>query len=695
MTAPLPNANAKQPLPEIAGYRVLRVIGEGGMSTVCLCEQVSLHREVAIKVMRPEALADEVSRRRFENEARTIARLEHPNIVNIYEVGRTRDGLPWYSMPYLARGHLGQRIVDAQGRAMDPERVREILTALLSALAYAHARGTVHRDVKAENVLFDDAERPLLADFGIALRRGFGTRVTAAGMAVGSTAYMAPEQARGQQVDQRADLYSVGVLAWEMLTGELPFNAADALSMAVMHAKDPIPRLPPQLRHWQRLIDNAMVKSPRKRYPDAAHMQAALDRVPRRMYSREAPALPWLHENAERVRRLPVFFWIGALLLVAAGAGLWLRNHGGESPPVPALAATPAHPAANAPPLPAEMPAAAPADNLIDDPADALLRAAPDSNAQRWVAQAREQLGKGRLIAPAGDNAYDSLQAARKRDPSYAELPAASDELRQALATAAMKKVAAGADVDARTLIEHAKQLARDNGQTDGKALAALHARLAQAYRVRIDKAAGEFDRDAAEHALQVAKSLSLPTADLAALQRRVDAIPTPGHALARLPGNPLLLRDGGRVFAASQHPVTRDEYARFVQASKRAPTSCRQSGSLLKVFAPRNWKTPGFEQTGNQPVVCVSFDDAESYARWLSGRDGQQYRLPTAREAKLLPRPGGGRVLGEWNSDCSGSCDTRVASNVMGTAPLDASRGYDNIGIRLVRNLPQASGGQ
>ena len=261
-------------MPEISGYRLSRVIGNGGMSTVYLGEQLSLEREVAIKVMLPEALADEVSRRRFENEARTIARLEHPHIVGIYEIGRTRDGLPYYAMPYLARGHLGQREFAQDGHEHAHARVRSILHALLAALDYAHARGVVHRDVKAENVLFDEADRPLLADFGIALRR-LGPRVTTAGMAVGSTAYMAPEQARGEEVDARADLYSVGVLAWEMLTGKLPYMAGDALSMAVMHAQDPIPRLPRSLRHWQRFLDKALAKSPSQRFRNVQQMREA------------------------------------------------------------------------------------------------------------------------------------------------------------------------------------------------------------------------------------------------------------------------------------------------------------------------------------------------------------------------------------------------------------------------------------
>ena len=206
-------------MPRIAGYRLLREIGQGGMSTVYLAEQESLGRKVAVKVMLPEALADEVSRRRFENEARTIARLDHPNIVGIYEVGRTTDDPALLRDAVPGRGHLGLRISRQDGRTSDQTRVIATLRALLEALDYAHVRGVVHRDVKAENVLFDDAERPLLADFGIALRKGINPRLTMTGLAVGSTAYMPPEQARGEEVDSRADLYSIGVLAWEMLTG--------------------------------------------------------------------------------------------------------------------------------------------------------------------------------------------------------------------------------------------------------------------------------------------------------------------------------------------------------------------------------------------------------------------------------------------------------------------------------------------
>ena len=143
MSSPMPDRDNDAAMPDIAGYRLSRVIGHGGMSTVYLGEQTSLEREVAIKVMLPEALADEISRRRFENEARTIARLEHPHIVGIFEIGRTRDGLPYYAMPFLAHGHLGQRDFTQDGLDNAHARVRAIL--LKTRFSLSDLRAQVRR----------------------------------------------------------------------------------------------------------------------------------------------------------------------------------------------------------------------------------------------------------------------------------------------------------------------------------------------------------------------------------------------------------------------------------------------------------------------------------------------------------------------------------------------------------------------
>jgi len=667
-------------MPEITGYRLLRVLGHGGMSTVYLGEQVSLGREVAIKVMLPEALADEVSRRRFENEARTIARLEHPNIVGIHEVGRTRDGLPYYAMPYLARGHLGQR--DYTGDAPDGHAsVRVVLHALLAALEYAHGRGVVHRDVKAENVLFDEAGRPLLADFGIALRKGFGPRVTTAGLAVGSTAYMAPEQARGENVDARADLYSVGVLAWEMLTGRLPYVAGDALSMAVMHAQDPIPRLPRPLRHWQRFLDKALAKSPAMRFHGASQMREALDRVAQphqqpwsRLLDRAGHGLAW-------VRGWPKLAWVGLALVLAAVIGLAAREwpQAGPEQFFRVFQASDALPA----------PDAAPGKPVVDI-ADAVLRPLPESPAERWVLAADHQLQQRNLTAPAGNNAYDSLLAGWQADPAYQRLPQATAAVIDALGDAARDQVAAGASDRARDYLDRATRLAAVAGDSGAAALAQLRTDLGKALSARIAALAAKYDRAGAVRVAALARPLGLDAATAKALTDRANAIPAAGDVVGA-DASMQLVRAGDRVVAVARNEVSREDYARFAAATGRPAALCRERASLLRIVSPRSWRAPGFDQSAAQPVVCVSWGDAESYARWLGKRDGHHYRLPNADEVQALAAGGGSHPVSQWLNACSEGCRKRMASGrswrgTSGARALDPVRGYDDVGFRLVR---------
>ena len=712
--------DAAKPLPDIPGYRLSHVIGHGGMSTVYLGTQLSLGREVAIKVMLPDALADEVSRRRFENEARTIARLEHPHIVGIHEVGRTRDGLPWYSMPHLPRGHAGQR--DFRG---DEARVREILQALLSALAFAHARGVIHRDVKAENVLFDEANRPLLADFGIALRRGHGTRVTMTGLAVGSTAYMAPEQARGQQVDHRADLYSVGVLAWEMLTGSLPYQANDALAMAIQHAQNPLPKLPPQLRHWQRFMDKAMAKSPRKRFHDAQQMSRALDALPLRpQVDAGAIAALW-QRGVAALRRMPRVAWVGVVLLAAAATGLLLHParlaDERVAGPAPAATTSPVAPggASSAMPSPAGLPAtaaaaradaaamangetadgplppggaASSAEAVALDPASAMHRAAPQSDTERLLLRMQRQIARGQLASPGDDHALASLRAARRADPEHLQLPAATEALFNVLGGATAAAIGNGRAGEGDLLLRAANSLARDEGASAEAPQERYRDTVAKALLARAQQAAVRVDREASAHLVAQARLAGLPTATVERLAGQAARIPARGGQGGKLDGL-VLVEDGSHAFAAFRTPVSRAEYARFAASVGRPPALCRERASLLRVLAPRDWNEPGFEQSGADPVVCVSWQDAQAYAKWLGEREGLRYRLATAAEAARLPAPAGERVVGEWREDCAADCNRRSATGVSwrsrnASRTLDPTRGYDDIGFRLVRDL-------
>jgi serine/threonine-protein kinase PpkA len=684
MSSPFIHRDIDAAMPDIAGYRLSRVIGNGGMSTVYLGEQTSLEREVAIKVMLPEALADEVSRRRFENEARTIARLEHPHIVGIFEIGRTRDGLPYYAMPFLAHGHLGQRDFTQDGLDDAHARVRAILRALLVALDYAHQRGVVHRDVKAENVLFDEDERPLLADFGIALRR-FGPRVTTAGMAVGSTAYMAPEQARGEEVDARADLYSVGVLAWEMLTGHLPYMAGDALSMAVMHAQDAIPRLPRSLRHWQKFLDKALAKSPAQRYRSARQMREALDRVPRRSGQPLTVAWNRVQRGAELARQWPKSSFAIALLGIAAITGLALsRNEQGPASFFRAAAV-----AVKDLPQPGAQPGVAVVDG---DPGNQMLRPLPISPAEHWLVSAEQQLRQEDLTSPEGSNAFDSLSAAWKADPTHPRLAGDVGQLLGALGEKADRNLRAGHDARAEDYLQHANLLASQTGQADSTAMHAVRARVAKALEQRVTNAENTFSRAAALAAVDTAHKLAVDPRLVATLGARAQKIPLPGETLDSN-DHMQLVRVGSRIIAAATTDVSRADYARFATATKRPATLCRERTSLLlRLLAPRSWKSPGFAQTPANPVVCVSWSDANAYAHWLGQHNGHPYRLPTAEEVHALPAAGAATPVTTWLDACDSGCSHRLGAGhswrgSTGTRPLDASRGYDDVGFRLVRD--------
>ena len=669
-------------MPDIAGYRLVRVLGHGGMSTVYLGQQLSLGRDVAIKVMRQEVLTDETGRRRFENEARTIARLDHPHIVRIHEVGRTAEGQPYYVMPVFPRGHLGRRNL-----TRDESRVREILETLLSALAYAHGRGVVHRDVKAENVLFDEAERPMLTDFGIALRRGYGARVTTAGVAVGSTAYMAPEQARGVDVDLRADLYSVGVLAWEMLTGSLPYKAHDGLSMALKHVQDPIPRLPAHLAQWQRFFDRALGKTPGERFTDAQDMLEALRAVPHAQKQPLRAAIARL-----RSRTGPRQLAIAALVVATLAGGIaWLVQLD-ERDSQRALAAI----------APATTSSTTAAATGLDptlgapqiDPTESLLRAAPDSAAQGFLDDAKRQLQQRRLIAPAGDCAYDSVMAAWRTDPSHLGLQDTSNRVFAALGDEAEQHLGKAEDTLLRDLMSRMTRLAEQDRERGPAQMTQMRKRLSTTVATRLDQAQAKADKPAAQRLLASGRAIGMDGPQLAALQARTNKIAQPGDRLPDTTGDMTLVQVGGKLVAVSRSSISRAEYAEFAKATNRPASLCREKASLLRVLAPRTWDAPGFDQSTGHPVVCVSWQDAEAYARWQSGRGRYHYRLPTATEAQAAARNDGGKPVAEWLSDCAGgSCARHMTSGrswrgAGGGRPLDAGRGYDDVSFRLVREM-------
>lgn len=272
-----------------ATYELDREIGRGGMGIVYKARDRRLKRPVAIKVLPPELAFRSEIRTRFLREAETAAQLSHPNIVPIYSVDE-RDGIVYFVMAFVDGENLAVRL--HQHGAMPPEEARRVLLEVARALAYAHERGVIHRDIKPDNILIQRDGRVMVTDFGIAraVSEGADARLTATGMAIGTPAYMSPEQSMGErEVDGRSDLYSLGVVGYQLLTGDLPFEAQSTPALLVKHLSErPTPiderrrGVPDDLN---RAVMLCLEKDPDNRFPSAGALATALE-------SGNVPALP-------------------------------------------------------------------------------------------------------------------------------------------------------------------------------------------------------------------------------------------------------------------------------------------------------------------------------------------------------------------------------------------------------------------
>jgi serine/threonine protein kinase len=262
-----------------AEYEILEELGRGGMALVFRAKDRHLEREVAVKVL-PFTLAfDAEFVERFQREARTAAQLEHPNIIPIYRVGRSGRVI-YFVMKFLRGGSLST--VLAERRKLAPPEIRRLLIEAGSALGYAAHRGIVHRDIKPDNIMFDEFGQCLLTDFGIA-KAASGQRLTGTGMSIGTPHYMSPEQARAQAIDGRSDIYSLGVVAYQCLAGAVPYDGEDSFSIGYKHITEPIPT--PQLitadeRRLFEVIKRMLMKDPADRFQACEELIAALQGQP-------------------------------------------------------------------------------------------------------------------------------------------------------------------------------------------------------------------------------------------------------------------------------------------------------------------------------------------------------------------------------------------------------------------------------
>ncbi|MAX54239.1 MAG: protein kinase [Alcanivoracaceae bacterium] len=251
-------------------------LGKGGMAHVFLATQHSFERQVAIKILTPSLALEPRFAEQFMREARTVASLNHPHIVPVYDVGEY-EGYYYLSMEYVTGGNLKQRIRNG----METSEAESVLRQLASALDYAGQHGFVHRDVKPDNIMFRGDGSALLMDFGIATNALRNNDLTQRNTVMGTPKYMSPEQHRSQVLTPQSDLYSLGCVFYEMLCGEPPYKAPDHAAMALAHLREPVPLLPLKLRHYQPLIRKLLAKDPADRPESGNDVIAQLETLER------------------------------------------------------------------------------------------------------------------------------------------------------------------------------------------------------------------------------------------------------------------------------------------------------------------------------------------------------------------------------------------------------------------------------
>lgn len=406
---------------EIPGYRVHGQLGKGGMAEIFLATQESLSRKVAIKVLR--RAEDEAFSQRFVREAHMVASLNHPSIITIHDIDRLADGRHYLAMEFLPGGDLARH----KGELFAPERALGIVRQIASGLAVVHDKGMVHRDVKPANVLFRADGTAVLTDFGVAKDLDIDSELTQFGVAVGSPAYSSPEQAQCQPLDARSDIYSLGVILLEMLTGSNPFRGGNYTQTVVNHVQME-PPLADSLGAFRGVLARMLAKSPDQRFADCRALLAALDEVELSDLEQTQirPAAPVTVAPAPRRRRsaMPLLATLSVLVLIGTltFAGLYLK----ERRELQALLDEAEQRFASGHLVEPEGDSAEHYFNRVlaldEQNGEALngLRRIRESRIGALLVQAEQRLAEGLLTEPAEDNADFYYRQALAIDPQHA-----------------------------------------------------------------------------------------------------------------------------------------------------------------------------------------------------------------------------------------------------------------------------------
>jgi len=613
---------------EAPDYRLIRRIGSSSAASVYAAAELSSGRPLAVKIFHRvgvEQLA------RLERQLQANAQLAHPNIVRVLGTGRTRDGRLFYAMPLLV-GFERMR-PNLLGR---PLRIAMLLRELLAGLDDAHQCGVMHGDIKPSNVLFDEQGRGQLADFGIA-------RCMA--------------ETRGELASPRSDLHDVGMLAYALFAGTSAIQRSDAIAPPASSAQ-PMLRLPPGAAAWRPWFDKALDESPDRQFQNAREMADALEAIAGRGHRGGGATVTPVAAQPKRAQNwllrtaLPI-----AAIVVLLGWAAW--DYLGESFPIPEnMPAAASSETSITPPaasIEAPVPPIAVAPAVTTLPAEASSALTLADRVQALIGTADTLRTEGHLFSPPFRNAASKYLAALMLDPGNPSARAGID----ATLTALQGQLDASwqgnhGTTEAVGMLRQGDELAKHADAPSRRAWRKHRRRLAQRVGDAVVQASRKHDtrKIAALQPLAKALPAKLPAGfDPATANAPVADAPSGGTpktgAHMRDPHGPLLVYvpATGKLpaYAIEQVEVTRSDYAAFARATHRSAATCLAAHNPFSRLRHLGWRSPGFAQSGDDPAVCVSWDDAAAYATWLSKTTGEPYRLPSGdqwlRAAQGVPK--------------------------------------------------------
>jgi serine/threonine-protein kinase PpkA len=713
----------------IPGYRVIRKINQGGMSTVYLAIQISVGRVVALKVMNPQLNSDPAFSERFQREATIVGQLSHPNIVAIYDIGRHED-LNYIAMDYLPNGSVH----DKMGTGLSGEEVLRITREIASALDHAHEKGYIHRDIKPENILFRADNSAVLSDFGVARGLSTNSRMTHVGTVVGTPHYMSPEQTKGNSVDGRSDLYSLGIVFYEMLTGTLPYQGDEAVTIALKHISAPIPKLPMQYLAYQKILEKLLTKDPEQRFQRGRDLIAAIEDLEKNY---RAPSTTVAHPAD-----LTVINLAKALVSATYNAVRWRWNK------IKALRWTPSRGFY-------QRPATKITEIFFNAQHTPALSERAEIETQIHKAFNKKNAAISKLGLTASlvilgwigfsvwytkhTNDLENLSTAGKLAIATASIfnvaPTTSSDgdvaqtrnvasVTGASSSATASNAATSEFPGASAAQTAASQIADQTANTESSAASSAplityaltvntsptQARvrimnIPERYEPGIQLPAGRYHievslagYDTQRTWVEITDKPLAPTFALTETiapgdeisSQLVTSIKSQGPDMISIPtgeffmgnkDNPVTMPVHkvviSKPFAMSKYEITFDDYDMFAQATKRPLPSDNRWGR------------------GNRPVINVSFEDASAYAKWLSETTGKKYRLPTESEWEYVARADTTSLFW-WGDDikesagkanCRRGCNSKFSglfgakTAPVGTYPANGFGVYDTAG--------------